>query len=79
MINTKRRNTLQSAETTGTSVPPASFRIMLSALIIIVALTILSSFTSMPHGRYVNEKEDSVAPGKDSVLYVVAFFNKTTP
>lgn len=76
MINTKRRNTLQSAETTGTSVPPASFRIMLSALIIIVALTILSSFTSMPHGRYVNEKEDSVAPGKDSVLYVVAFFNK---
>ncbi|CCY83329.1 unknown [Prevotella sp. CAG:1185] len=54
MINTKRRNTLQSAETTGTSVPPASFRIMLSALIIIVAITILSSFTSMPYGRYVS-------------------------
>lgn len=44
--------------------------------IIIGTMAMLFSFTSMPHKRLADEREDSVAQDEDSVVSVIAWFNK---
>lgn len=77
MMNIAKSKILQSTEKYATS-SHINFivRRIFFFFIIIGTMAMLFSFTSMPHKRLADEREDSVAQDEDSVVSVIAWFNK---
>lgn len=76
MMNIAKSKILQLTEKYATSSHINFIVRRIFFFIIIGTMAMLFSFTSMPHKRLADEREDSVAQDEDSVVSVIAWFNK---